>query len=249
MPLSTPYDTYDYPQWWEGRELEHKSEAIALTKLLAYIPIRKSILDIGGGFGRLVPIYAPYFSKIVIFDPSLKLLDIARAFLKDIRGVNFVRGEAIKLPFEDNSFDVAICVRVLYHFKDPQLVIAEASKVIKADGFLILEFANKIHFWLTLRAFMQGKFKFRSNFEPLEIGRQGFLPFVNHHPQKIISLMETNNLEIIKIISVSNLRFNWIKKILPLSVLLFIEERMQKLFTRAWFGPSIFILAQKRFGT
>ena len=151
--MQSVYDTYDYPKWWKGREFEHKSESLAITRLLSSIEKRKSIIDIGGGFGRLVPVYSHFFSKITLFDPSKNLLTIAKDYIKVMHGLNFVQGEVEDLPFPPNTFDVALCVRLIHHFNDPNIVIAEANRVIKEGGFFILEFANKIHFLLVLKPY------------------------------------------------------------------------------------------------
>jgi hypothetical protein len=53
MPAA--YDTYDYPSYWEGRDYEHGSEEIAIKGFLNRIAKIKTALEIGAGYGRLVP--------------------------------------------------------------------------------------------------------------------------------------------------------------------------------------------------
>lgn len=248
--VSSPYDPYDYPTWWEGREFEHKAEKIALVRLLSQIERRKSIVDIGAGFGRLTPIYAPFFSRITLVDTSEKLLAIAKEYTKNIRGISFVRTDSHKLPFPAESFDVAISVRVYHHFENPSPTLTETARVLKEEGFFILEFANKIHFTATLGAILKGNFSFRNNFMPRE--RSSYptenktIKFLNHHPKAITLLFEQHGFKVIEQLSVSNLRDRRLKKIFPIGFLIFIEERIQKPLAKLWFGPSIFVLAQKR---
>lgn len=42
------------------------------------------------------------------------------------------------LPFCDESFDAALCTQVLEHVPQPELLLAEAARVLKTDGTLVL---------------------------------------------------------------------------------------------------------------
>ena len=55
MPAA--YDNYDYPAYWKGREYEHSSEFLAIKEILLKIPKVDRSIEIGAGFGRLLPIY------------------------------------------------------------------------------------------------------------------------------------------------------------------------------------------------
>ena len=69
---------YDYTKYWDGRDYENASEFIALEKLLPNVYDQsKKVIDVGGGFGRLLPIFKKRFGVIYIFDYSKKLLETA----------------------------------------------------------------------------------------------------------------------------------------------------------------------------
>jgi ubiquinone/menaquinone biosynthesis C-methylase UbiE len=76
MPAA--YDMYDYPSYWIGRDYEHRSEVIAIEGFLKSIPKINRVLDIGAGFGRLTKTYLFRSKKVILSDPSSKLLKIAR---------------------------------------------------------------------------------------------------------------------------------------------------------------------------
>jgi SAM-dependent methyltransferase len=42
------------------------------------------------------------------------------------------------MPFPEGTFDCALCIEVLEHSKDPQLLIAEIARVVKPKGTLLL---------------------------------------------------------------------------------------------------------------
>jgi len=75
--MAAAYDTYDYPGYWIGREYEHEAEIFAIKSFLKKIPVIKNVVEIGAGFGRLVPAYFFRARRVVLTDPSSKLLKIA----------------------------------------------------------------------------------------------------------------------------------------------------------------------------
>jgi len=58
-----------------------------------------------------------------------------------------VYGDACKLPFTDNSFDSVLLLDVLEHIANPELALAEASRVLRPGGRLLLTipFAYPLH--------------------------------------------------------------------------------------------------------
>lgn len=248
--MAVPYDSYNYPQFWHGREYEDKAEKIALKKFFSKISKKDSVIDIGGGFGRLAEVYAPEFEKCLLIDPSEKLLNLAKKNLKNFKNLEFREGTGENLPVEDATFDTTLMIRVVHHLPNPEKVFQEASRVLKPQGFLILEFANKIHFLARLRAWIRGDFGFTGKLEPvdqrsLESISSGTIPFLNHHPKFIFQQLERPGFKIISVLSVSNFRHPIFKKLIPLSLLLILESICHKPFAICHFGPSIFILCQK----
>lgn len=248
------YDLYDYQTYWQGREYENRSEEIALTAFFDQIGIKNlQLLEVGSGFGRLVPFYSHYCSSITLLDPSQKNLTDAKKYLQDIKTpLKFIQGSGDKLPFKDNSFDVAVIVRVMHHLPNPTQNICELSRVLKPGGYLVLEYANKLHIKNIFTSLLYGKLDILSRLHPLERRsraniKRNTIPFVNHHPKLVESLLFQNHLEIISQRSVSNLRNNLLKKTIQLKTLLTIERELQQstLLNHLQLSPSVFLLAQK----
>lgn len=101
-------------------------------------------LDVGCGEGRhTIGAYLSQDVEAVGVDLSEK--DIATAkeraegFIDKTnsnKSIEFKVANALKLPFEDNSFDKVICSEVLEHIPDYRGVLAELSRVVKDDGVL-----------------------------------------------------------------------------------------------------------------
>lgn len=250
--MAAAYDTYDYPSYWEGREYEHLAEVLAIKAFLKKIPKIKVVLDIGAGFGRLSQSYIYRAKKIILSDPSARLLKIARRSLKN-ENVRFIQSRLENLPekIKSSKVDLVILVRVLHHIENPDNAFSIVYKLLSDKGYLILEYPNKEHWKSSINEILKGNFTFPLDIFPKDIRsekskRKGTLPFVNYHPDVIKEKLESHGFKVVETRSVSNIRSPFIKKIFSTQTLLFIEKYLQKPFSNIKFGPSIFILAQKR---
>ncbi|NPA34662.1 MAG: ubiquinone/menaquinone biosynthesis methyltransferase [Chlorobi bacterium] len=97
-------------------------------------------LDIATGTG-LIPlwIWKHWRNKVSVtgIDLTEGMLKIARHRMPDWK---FIVGDALNLPFDDNSFDVATVTFGLRNMEDPAKAISEAYRVLRSGGyFLVLE--------------------------------------------------------------------------------------------------------------
>lgn len=249
--MAAAYDTFDYPSYWQDRSYEHESEVIAVNELLNQIPKIKKIIDIGGGFGRLTPQYVFRAKSVVLTDPSTKLLSLAKKNLKTYKNIKFVQSTAENLAkkFRARSFDTVFMVRVMHHIKEPDVIIKTIAKLLKKNGYLLLEFPNKVHGKAVITNFLKGDFTFSLDIftaDKTTKNRKNTLPFNNYHPHIIERMLTKYGFEIVDKRSVSNIRSPFLKKNLPTKTLTELEKFLQKPFAKINFGPSIFILARKK---
>lgn len=248
--MSAHYDTYDYPSYWEGREYEHGSEVFALKSLLSRVPKIKTVADIGAGYGRLTPYYIYRAKRVILTDPSIKLLEVARHKFGVNRKVRFIHSKVENLPgkIRKNSLDLAIMIRVLHHIPDTQQVFDILSKMVRPRGFLVLEFANKRHLKAVFSEFIHGNVTFLADIFPKEVKtkkRSKTIPFYNYHPDIIIHQLKMAGFKVVEKRSISNIRIPYIKKVLPTGILLSFERHLQTILSSINFGPSVMVLAQK----
>ncbi len=91
----------------------------------------KRLLDIATGPGYVAARAADRGADPVGLDFSETMLAHARARSPSIE---FVPGDATKLPFADGSFDAVTCAFLLLHVGRPEAVVAEAARVLAPDG-------------------------------------------------------------------------------------------------------------------
>lgn len=97
----------------------------------------KRTLEIGCGSGIILDRVNNVADHAVGMDLSVGMLQSCRG-----KGLNVTEGDATKIPFEDNAFDVVYSFKVLPHIENLSAVVAEVSRVLKSDGIAVLEFYN-----------------------------------------------------------------------------------------------------------
>lgn len=123
-----------YDAWYNRNRSAYLSELRAVRKLL---PPGGKGLEIGVGTGRFA---APLGIKTGI-DPSSKMIGIARR-----RGIDARLGHGEALPFKSASFDYAVLIITLCFVKKPYRVLAEAHRVLKKNGTLLVGIIPKDSF-------------------------------------------------------------------------------------------------------
>lgn len=251
--MAAAYDNFDYPAYWIGRDYEHKSEIVALRYLLGKIKKIASILEVGAGFGRLVPFYAYRAKKVIVSDPSARNLKIARQSLGTKKSLRYLHISLENLPkkIKPGSIDLVIMIRVLHHINNLDVAFKNIYKLLGTDGYVIFEFANKTHIKSRFKHFVKGDFRYfkdktTTDIRSLKAIKKGSLPFLNYHPEKIHTILNDFGFRVVDQLSVSNIRSPQVKKIFSTEMLLFFEKLLQKPLSFIDFGPSIFILAKKR---
>jgi ubiquinone/menaquinone biosynthesis C-methylase UbiE len=101
-----------------------------------------SILDVGTGPGW-IPIYLAKARpdwKITAIDASELMLERAqRRALEEGVSVNWLVGNAGRLPFESGSFDLVISHLAYHEFPDPQAAASEMKRVLAPRGSVYLQ--------------------------------------------------------------------------------------------------------------
>jgi SAM-dependent methyltransferase len=97
----------------------------------------EAVLDVGSRGGNWALLAAQAGGRVTGIDFSPRLLQAARAKLKDYPGARFEFADVAKLPFADGSFDAVIDVVTLMFGADREKAVAELARVLKPDGRIV----------------------------------------------------------------------------------------------------------------
>ena len=127
--------------WDEMRALDLPAAAVEAA-LLSLVPLDASarLLDVGTGTGRVLELLAPRVAQGLGVDASKAMLALARARLSraGLTHCAVRLADMYRLPLADASFDIAVLQMVLHYAEDPAGVLAEAARVLRPDGRLIV---------------------------------------------------------------------------------------------------------------
>ena len=137
-PLNDPAQYDDLADaWWDprGRFAMLHWIAAARARLVPRATREGSLLlDLACGGGLLAPHVAASGHRHVGLDLSPTALPLARE-----HGVAPVRGDVLHLPFADEVADVVVAGEVLEHVTEPLRLVAEACRVLRPGGTLVLD--------------------------------------------------------------------------------------------------------------
>jgi ArsR family transcriptional regulator len=131
---------------WDQIRAHHAPEAAveaAMRAALGEGPFEQ-LIDLGTGTGRILELFAPLAARAIGFDVNREMLAHARARLAGggIRNTQIRLGDILDLPVEDGIADAVIIHQVLHFLEEPARAIAEAARLLKPSGrLLIVDFA------------------------------------------------------------------------------------------------------------
>ncbi|MFO0996517.1 MAG: metalloregulator ArsR/SmtB family transcription factor [Alphaproteobacteria bacterium] len=127
---------------WDAIRSLHVDEAEVERCLLGLLPPGRigDHLDVGTGTGRMLALFAGRTERAVGIDLSRAMLSIARTNLErsGARHWSLRSADMSNLPMADASFDLVTIHQVLHFADRPADAIAEAARVLRADGLLLI---------------------------------------------------------------------------------------------------------------
>ncbi len=140
-----------YERWWrpalarvaKGVTGPGMAEEVRIARLLIGLGRGDTVLDVACGPGNFSRRFAEAVGPeglVVGLDGSRTMLDRGASELRDLDLANLalVRGDALALPFADDSFDGVCCFAALHLFADPFAGLDEMTRVLRPGGRIAL---------------------------------------------------------------------------------------------------------------
>ncbi len=241
MKNYSDYNGFNYRKIFWGKHQRDYEDAADKSAIRKIISPASWFLDLGGGFGRLIPVYQEKMKNIILMDGSIELLREAREEYKNLSQIHLVCAEATNLPFGNKTIDATLVFRVLHCIDEKNLlqVFKELERVVNSTVYL--EFANKRNLFRILRYFT-GNREINIFSEKPEQVNNSFFNFSFDYLKKFIK--KNTSFRVTRIIRLSFFRHPWFKKYIPLRILQVLESILQNCWS--WnTTPSILLKLTK----
>ena len=123
---------------WDKVRADLYGTSADVTPLGALLDPTWVVGDLGCGTGQTSAALAPFVARVMAVDESSAMLGAARKRLATRDNVELRSGRLEDLPIDDASLDAAVLSLVLHFVVDPALVLAEAARVLRPDGRLLI---------------------------------------------------------------------------------------------------------------
>jgi ubiquinone/menaquinone biosynthesis C-methylase UbiE len=141
-----------------------------------------ALLDVGCGTGRFLLALSQGAIRAVGIDRDAAMLDFARSHTpaEMAQRVEWVAGDAVALPFPDETFDLVLENTLLCFCKNPTPVIREMARVCRPGGRILLGELNPYSPWQWWR-------RLKAAF-----GAGSFVGASWHRPRNLIAALTAN---------------------------------------------------------
>lgn len=140
-----------------------------------------NIVDLGAGEGMIAQLLAQRAKSVTCIDSSRRMVEVGTALAKKngLTNLTYKVGDIEEVPLPDNSFELAFLSQALHHARHPSRAVAEAFRILKPGGQLIIldlkehtfEKAHELYadIWLGFTENALYGFLKRAGFEKVEV--------------------------------------------------------------------------------
>lgn len=119
-----------------------------VNHILQKIHTQDLVLELGCGYGRILPSLAKKAKSVFGIDTSLSSLLLGKETLRKIPNCSLAQMNAVQLSFPNNIFDVVVCIQngiSAFHVNQKEL-IQESLRVTKQNGIVLFSSYSE-KFW------------------------------------------------------------------------------------------------------
>lgn len=147
-----------YDKIGRGYARTRRSDPRITAQILAALADARSVVNVGAGAGS----YEPEDRDVVAVERSMEMIRQRPASAAPV-----VQGDAVTLPFSEDSFDAALAVLTMHHWPDQPAGLRELKRVARERIVILTHYTDELkNFWLTADYFP----------EVADLDREVFLP-------------------------------------------------------------------------
>lgn len=138
--LASEYDEKHFQQNSAAEYVEKKR----LDLIYPYLQKLKSlrVLDVACGTGTYLTISEKNGAEVVGCDISKNMSQVCKN-----KGIdNSFIGNYHFLPFQDNTFDLVLCINAIHYSSNPEKVLSDMKRVLTDDGIILFTYFNISNF-------------------------------------------------------------------------------------------------------
>ena len=149
-------NSFLWDKFWRERDVEEiyptitdiESEILKSLKDLKGL----NILEVGAGTGRTALSIAQKGAHVYIIDISDESLKkVSQLKEKYNIPINIIQADGLNTPFEDNFFDLVYHQGLLEHFRNPYPLLIENKRILKKNGYLLVDVPQKFHIYTLIK--------------------------------------------------------------------------------------------------
>jgi len=209
--------------------LHWKPRISRLVQIFSKLKLIETALDVGCGTGVNTKEISKITNKVVCLDLSENMIKYGKE-----KRVNllFIVGDARKLPFRSESFDLVVSMGLL-EYVPRDIVLREITRVMRRNAFLIISVPNK---YSAYRLPIKILSKFSKKYFVKEPSLKEMLHLFNSHNLKLIWYEMDDGLVLIPDV---------LDRAIGMKVYRLIERLFKKFFKRNPFSNVMLFLLQK----
>lgn len=199
-PMMTHYRSPNPAERWIWAQKKKK-----IKNILKNLPL-ENIVDLGCGDAGMLSVI-PSSVKYIGIDISPTQITYAQKNITKSRRKNasVKAGDILKLKVKENAYDAALLCDVVEHVLQPDLLLKEASRIVKKDGYIIVSIPHEF-LWLTMRALLL-RFPLHSPDHLHEIEPEDIRKSFKHIEKEIhIPLSFSSKLSLIHVFLIKNVK-------------------------------------------
>ena len=132
-----------YDSWYRS-PIGRYADEVEWNCVKNLLPSRKGrVLDLGCGTGLYTERLMKMGFDVLSLDYSVEMLRVAKGKMDG----EFIRGDAMRLPFRDSSFDGTVAITSFEFFPEPEMAISEMKRVVRKGGFIIVGVLSRPNLW------------------------------------------------------------------------------------------------------